>query len=119
MMELAETLKMISTYGLALVIAAIFVWDKVTISKKQLEISQENKALLQAITKSIDTVSHAVSALSTIVTSMDANIAALHRREDAFGEQYTRHDERMQVGMGDISTEIAKVLENVRGGGKG
>jgi hypothetical protein len=118
-MEATEILKMASTYGLALVIAAVFVWDKITIGKKQLEISQENKALLQAITKSIDTVSNAVSALSTVVTTMDASIRALHHREDEFGEQYARHDERMQGGMADISTEVAKVLENVRNGGKG
>jgi predicted nucleic acid-binding Zn-ribbon protein len=114
-MEATEILKMISTYGLALVIAGVFVWDKISIGKKQFEISQENKALLQAITKSIDTVSDAVSALSMVVTGVDSSIRALHHREDEFGEQYARHDERMQNGMAEIDTELAKILENVRG----
>jgi hypothetical protein len=109
-----EIAQMVSTYGLAVVIAVVFIYDKMVNTKKQLELAQTSRELLISIEQLARAQSAALELLTITIKSVEGSMGALHRREDEFAQTYTRHDERARGAYEDILVSLGKLLENQR-----
>jgi hypothetical protein len=102
--------KIVGDYGVMVVIVAVFLWDKVKMSKAQLEISQTNKSLLESVEKGMHNISVCLTLLQESTTRVEASQSSLHKRFDDHNEKHVLLDNSTH----EIRVDIGKMLEYTR-----
>ena len=102
--EISETIKYISEYGILLVIAAAFVWDKITNGKVMLEILTELRTAAKTQADTLESIRRDAEARAAALASLQQSIMEIPYVIE-------NHDT-------SVRSDIQRIADSVMGGRK-
>lgn len=103
-MNVMEIVKALSDNGILIIIAAVFIWNTITVQKELQKNIQSQSSILESLKT---TCENTATALNIIQNTIASSVAAL----DNNTEILKRHDQRSEYMNGDIRV-IKTVLES-------
>lgn len=100
---MTELIQFISDTGVLIVIAAVFIWDKVVNAKKTGELLQEISINTKLLKSMLDTITAAVNNTTTALNMVEMT-------QKGLVEDMSRHDKRAEF----MNNDIKKILEHTR-----
>jgi len=114
---MTEIVKTIMEYGILLVIAGVFLWDKVTISKSTVTILSRLESQAGLLGKTLDGLHHSVEGVhtsnentSTALNIIQNTLASNLQDIAGINQALERHDKRAEY----MNTDVRAILDILR-----